>query len=269
MRAAFEPPKPRLTLMTCCLFFNTSLGVTNAGAISGIGFCRLSCGGSCPVRSAWIAKSASNGPSGPKRVTNGGLGRTDAGCSRRAFEENAISLRFNAIIDRRCGPVGVDVTDLRWGNPGLGRRMLHHLDQRRAFGLRLRQVKKIGGVAVTGQLTQGHGSASLCVFTRFKNEKRRGFAQEKAGAIKIEGTAALHRCRLEAIETNKDKLGQGLKASGQDTIGGTRGNHIGGVTDGVGATGAGIRNDDGSVPQNRGPAANREPVVAANNGRSG
>ncbi len=40
--AAFEPPKPRLTLMTCCMPVATSFAPTRAPAISGIGSCKLS-----------------------------------------------------------------------------------------------------------------------------------------------------------------------------------------------------------------------------------
>jgi hypothetical protein len=122
----------------------------------------------------------------------------------------------------------------------MGRGGAHHLDQRRAVRLRLREMKEIGGVPVAGQVTKGRNAAPLRVFARFENEKPGGLAKEQAGAVEVEGAAAVDRRGLEAIETGEDEFGQRFETAREDAVGGAHGDQVGGVADGVGSAGAGV-----------------------------
>ena len=179
-----------------------------------------------------------------ERVADGGLGGTDAGLTERVAKKVRVGLGLDAVVDRRRGPMGVDVADLRGRDPGLGRGGAHDLDQRRAVRLGLREMKEIGGVAVAGQVAKRRRPAPLRVLVRFENQKRGRLAEKQAGAIEIEGPAAVGARGLEAIEPDEDQFGQRLKTAGQHAVGRADGNQIGGMADGVGAAGAGVGDND-------------------------
>ena len=112
-------------------------------------------------------------------------------------QKNGVSFRFRAVIHGRRGAMRVDIADVRWSNVRLGYGAAHDIAQGRAFGLRLRQVKKIGRVPVTGQFADRFRAALRRVLLRFKDEKRGSFAQEQSRAIQVERTTAVEGRGLE------------------------------------------------------------------------
>jgi len=79
---------------------------------------------------------------------------------------------------------------------------------------------------------------------RFQDQEGRALADEQAIAVEIEGTATAGAGGLETIETDEDKLGQGLESTNQNAIGQPGGDEIGPVSNGIRATGAGVGQDD-------------------------
>src|SRR5579862_4372900 len=87
------------------------------------------------------------------------------------------------------GSVGVDVADLLRSDAGIPQRRAHHAKCTITVFGRLRNVMRVPGHAVTDNFGDDVRASFLRVFERFEHENAGAFADDKAVAFSVKGTA--------------------------------------------------------------------------------
>ena len=109
------------------------------------------------------------------------LGGANGNPSGLCAEHLLDRIGFAQVADLGAGAVGVDVIDLFGRQSGFSQCQAHRPCLPRRF--RLRDVSRVGGVAVTHDFSQYRCAARLCRLFFFQNQCGRAFAEYKAGAI--------------------------------------------------------------------------------------
>src|SRR5206468_11627192 len=100
---------------------------------------------------------------------------------------------LGAVVQGCSGPVGVEVADLPRTHAGALTRGGHGREGGGALRMRLRQMMRVGGGAVTDNFTEDYCSAPLGVFECFQRENRRAFADGEPVAPRVERATACRR----------------------------------------------------------------------------
>jgi len=109
--------------------------------------------------------------------------------------------------------------------------------------MRLGQVVRIGGGAVTHDFAENFCVATFGRIQGFNRQHRRTFAEGEAVAMRVERPASGGRERLQRIEPAENHLADGVVAAGKHALDVAAPNQIPRMPDGIRAGSAGVRDD--------------------------
>src|SRR5919202_152921 len=104
----------------------------------------------------------------------------------RAVEDRLDRDRLDLVVERRAGPVGVDVADVARGGARVLERREHRLARAAALGVRLGDVEGVVRGPVAGDAAEDLRAAGLGVLGAFEHEHRRALAHDEAVAARVE-----------------------------------------------------------------------------------
>lgn len=191
-------------------------------------------------------KHGFDGAGGTEGVAGGGFGGAELGVSsgKNAVEGGG----FGAVVEWCAGAVGVDVADFHRTGTGLVDGLPHGMFERSAVGGGLGEVVEIGAVTVAVEVAEDDSAALAGVAGFFENQKSGALPEHEAPASAIERTAGVGGQRLQAVESGEDQFAKGVIAAGENDVGQTGADEVGGVPDGIGAAGAGVgHSHDGTI----------------------
>src|SRR5262249_7841206 len=109
--------------------------------------------------------------------------------------------------------------------------------------VRLSQMMRIRGGAVTGNFRKNSRAPATRMVVALERENGRAFAQAESVALRVEGPAARGRERLERIKAGEHEVARGIVTAREHALGVAVAHQRPGVTDGVGARRAGVADD--------------------------
>ena len=176
-------------------------------------------------------------------MTDAGLGRTDFHLRDRCSRPTIDGVGLGAVVQRGAGAVRVDIVDLIRRDLGGITGVIHRGESGVSVGMGLGQMMSVGRRSVADDFAEDHRVPAPGGFKTFERQHGGAFTQREAVAMFIEGTTDIGRQGLQRIESREHELAQSVVSTGQRTIRASRPDQLPGMTDGIGARGAGVGND--------------------------
>ena len=142
--------------------------------------------------------------------------------------------------------MGVDVADVVWPRPGVGKGGAHAGDGAAAFGMAVGDAESVGGRAVAGDLGVDRRAAPPGVLELFQDEHAGALAHDKAVAQPIERARGLGGSVVprgqggEQTEAgDAERMDHAVRAAGDHEVGVAAADQLDRLADGLAAGGAG------------------------------
>jgi hypothetical protein len=130
--------------------------------------------------------------------------------------------RFDLIIDRRTGPMGIDIINVFGIQTGITEGHLHATDGATTFRMGVRDTVGIGGRSVTNNLAINPCSTAFGVFKFLQNHHPRTFTQDETVAITVERPGRLLRRVVlrtqggqQAEARHTKRMNHGMRSAGR------------------------------------------------------
>ena len=158
-------------------------------------------------------------------MTGERFGRREGG---QLFPKNTLHCcHFAGVVVGRSGAVGIDVTDVGWGESGHLKCFRHSAVRALAIGRRCRLVEGVAGVGITAQLGKRGNSAVQSRGFGFEHDVGGAFAEIDACAVAVERAAAVAVKYHQGVEAVEVEACESLAPSGHHDVVHTRAYHIG------------------------------------------
>ena len=207
-------------------------------------------GGITPSRKARMQKISSTPPLAPRRWPSWLLVLemlTDSGVF---FEDGFHGRGFGHVAQGGACAVGVDVIDIAGIDAGIFKRLRHGVCGGHAVLIGSGDMSAVATDAVPVHFGVDSRAAGFCVLEFFQDQQAGAFAENKAVAVAIEGSAgffgivvALGQGAHGGKGAQADGRKRGLAAAGNGDVDFAVADELKGVADGVGCAGAGGDDD--------------------------
>ena len=187
-----------------------------------------------------------------EQVPDGSLVGGDRERGGARAEEILDGLRLGEVVGTGTGAVGVDVVDVTGCQPGAGDRRAHDLGA--AGGARRRggHVEAVVAGRPAAEFRQRLAAAGCADVRAFQHEGAGALAEERAGAVEVEGPDAVAGHRTQRAESAPGAAREGVVAGDQQAPGAAGAQEGGGMGQRGGAGGARERERDRGAVQSQG-----------------
>ncbi len=224
----------------------------NGQVEGGVGFHTAGVGGDDAFADGLNADDCFEGAGGAEGVAGAAFCGADEWGVLEVGEDGADGAGFHGVIVAGACAVGIDVVNVVGGESGALDGVAHGACGLAAFGVGCGDVMGVAGDAETAEVSEGGDAAFFCVWDAFENEDAGAFADGDAGAIFVEGAAAVWGDDFEGVEAAEDNAAEGFAAAGDGDVAFAEGDGVACGTDSHGTADAGgeadlIEADGGDV----------------------